>query len=36
MGDSKTRLLGWDKMCMSIANGNLGIRKLTNFNNALL
>ena len=35
-GDSKTHLLGWDKVCMRIANGGLGIRKLTTFNKALL
>ena len=35
-GDSKTYLLGWDKVCMPIANGDLGIRKLTTFNKALL
>ena len=35
-GDSKTHLLGWDKMCMPIANDGLGIRKLTTFNKALL
>ena len=35
-GDSKTHLLGWDKVCMPIAKGGLGIRKLTTFNKALL
>ena len=35
-GDSKTHLLGWDKVCMPIASGGLGIRKLTTFNKALL
>ena len=35
-GDPKTHLLGWDKVCMRIANGGLGIRKLTTFNKALL
>ena len=35
-GDTKTHLLGWDKMCLPIANGGLGIRKLTTFNKALL
>ena len=35
-GDPKTHLLGWDKVCMPIANGGLGIRKLTTFNKALL
>ena len=34
--DSKTHLLGWDKVCMSIANGGLGIRKLTTCNKTLL
>ena len=34
--DSKTHLLGWDKVCMPIANGGLGIRKLTTFKEALL
>ena len=33
-GDTKTHLLGWDKVCMP--NGGLGIRKLTTFNKALL
>ena len=33
---SRTHLLGWDKVCMPIANGGLGIRKLTTFNKALL
>ena len=36
MGDSKTHLVGWDKVCAPIANGGLGIRKLTTFNKALL
>ena len=35
-GDSKTHQLGWDKVCMPIANGGLGITKLTTFNKALL
>ena len=35
-GDSKTHLVGWDKVCAPITNGGLGIRKLTNFNKALL
>ena len=35
-GDPKTHLLGWDKVCMPIANGVLGIRKLTTFNKVLL
>ena len=34
--DSKTRLLGWYKVCMPIANDSLGIRKLITFNKALL
>ena len=34
--DSKTHLLGWDKVCLPIAKGGLGIRKLTTFNKALL
>ena len=29
-------MLGWDKVCMPIANGSLGIRKFTTFNKALL
>ena len=28
--------MGWDKVCTIIANGGLGVRKLTNFNQALL
>ena len=35
-GDSKKHLLSWDKVCMLIANGGLGIRKLTTLNKALL
>ena len=35
-GDSKTHLVGWDKVCVPMANGGLGIRKLTTFNKALL
>ncbi|XP_023927687.1 uncharacterized protein LOC112039077 [Quercus suber] len=35
-GDTKTHLLGWYKVCMPMANGGLGIRKLTTFNKALL
>ena len=35
-GDSKKHLLGWDKVCMPIANGVLGIRKLTTFKKTLL
>ena len=31
-GDTKTHLLGWDKVCMPIANVGLGISKLTTFN----
>ena len=34
-GDPKTHLLGWDKVCMSIANGGLDIRKLTTFNKSI-
>ena len=34
--DPKTHLLGWDKMCMPMAKGGLGIRKLATFNKALL
>ena len=34
--NSKTHLVGWDKVCAPIANGGLGIRKLTTFNKALL
>ena len=35
-GDSKTHLVGWDKVCAPIANSGLGIRKITTFNKALL
>jgi len=35
-GDSKIHLVGWDKVCAPMANGDLGIRKLTPFNKALL
>ncbi|KAK9988965.1 hypothetical protein SO802_029204 [Lithocarpus litseifolius] len=35
-GGSKFHLVGWDKVCTPIANGGLGIRKLTTFNKALL
>ena len=35
-GDPKTHILVWDKVCMSMAKGGLGIRKLTIFNKALL
>ena len=34
--DSKTHLLGWDKVCTPIDNGGSGIRKLTSFNKTLL
>ena len=34
--ESKQHLLGWDKVCVPIANGSLGIKKLTMFNKALL
>ena len=35
-GDSKTHLVGWDKVRSPMENGKLGIRKLTTFNTALL
>ena len=35
-GDSKTHLVGWDKVHSPMENGGLGIRKLTTFNTALL
>ena len=35
-GDSKTHLVGWDKVCAPLKNGRLGVRKLTTFNKALL
>ena len=35
-GDSKTHLVGWDKVCAPLENGGLGVRKLTTFNKALL
>ena len=35
MGDSKFHLVGWDKVCVPIANGGLGIRELSTFNKAL-
>ena len=35
-GDSKTHLVGWDKVRSPMENGKLGIRKLTTFNIALL
>ena len=36
MGDSKTHLVGWDKVCAPLKNGGLGVRKLTTFNKTLL
>ena len=36
MDDNKTHLVGWDKVCVPMANGVLCIRKLTTFNKALL
>ena len=36
LGDSKTHLVGWDKVCAPLENGGLGVRKLTTFNRALL
>ena len=35
-GDNKTHLVGWYKVCVPLAKGGLGIRKLTTFNKALL
>ena len=35
-GDSKTHLVGWDKVCAHLENVGLGVRKLTTFNKALL
>ena len=35
-GDSKTHLVGWNKVCAPLKNGGLGVRKLTTFNKALL
>ena len=35
-GDSKTHLVGWDKVCAPLENGGLGVRKLTTFNKSLL
>ena len=35
-GDSKTHLVGWDKVCAPLKSGGLGVRKLTNFNKVLL
>ena len=35
-GDSKTNLVGWDKVCAPLKNGGLGLRKLISFNKALL
>lgn len=29
-------MVDWDKVCTLIANGGLGVRKLTTFNQALL
>ena len=34
--DSKTHLVGWDKVCAPLENGGLGVRKLATFNKALL
>ena len=36
MGDSKTHLVGWDKVCAFLENGGLGVKKLTTFNKVLL
>ena len=36
LGDSKTHLVDWDKVCAPLENGGLGVRKLTTFNRALL
>ena len=35
-GESKTHLVGWDKVCTPLENGGLGVRKLTTPNKALL
>ena len=35
-GDSKTHLVGWDKVCAPLECGGLGVRKLTTFNKAFL
>ena len=35
-GDSKTHLVGWDKVCAPLKNGGLGVRNLTTFNKGLL
>ena len=35
-GESKTHLVGWDKVCTPLENGELGVRKLTTPNKALL
>ena len=35
-GDSKTHLVGWDRVCAPLENGGLGVRKLATFNKALL
>ena len=34
--DSKTHLVGWDKVCAPLENDGLRVRKLTTFNKALL
>ena len=36
LGEFKHHLVGWDKMCASLASGGLGIWKLTTFNQSLL
>ena len=35
-GNSKTHLVGWDKVCAPLEYGGLGVRKLTTFNKTLL
>ena len=35
-GDSKTHLMGWDKVCAHLEIGGLGVRKLITSNKALL
>ena len=35
-GDSKTHLIGWQKVCAPLENGGLAVRKLTTFDKALL
>ena len=35
-GESKTHLVGWDKVCTPLKNGGLEVRKLTTSNKALL